>query len=101
MLVYLRYRMAGGEGSSARLDGDVTPGGNLFRMRDDVFDIVGFADYGEIETPVAVDSGLPGVGTLIVFFRLKGRMREGCSRGSGAVYKTRVELPPALPSVPR
>jgi hypothetical protein len=76
MLVYQKHRMAVGEGSSERSGARSWRGNNLFRVRDDVFNTVGFADDGEIETPVAVDSGLPEVGSLVVFFRVKRGMQK-------------------------
>lgn len=81
--------------------GDVWEDYNLFRVRDDVFDIVGFADKREIETPVAVDAGLPEIGSLVVFFRVKGGMQKVVFEEAELFIKRALNCLRLLPSVPR
>src|SRR5260370_17023346 len=45
-------------------------------MRDDVFDAVGIASDGEVETPIAVNAGLPEIHGLGVFLGAQRRILE-------------------------
>src|SRR6266478_3473254 len=45
-------------------------------MRDDVFDAVSITSNGEIETPIAVDAGLPEIRCLIVLLCVERRILE-------------------------
>jgi hypothetical protein len=53
--------------------GDVVVGGPwLFRMRNDLFNLVGVIDDGKVKAPILVDAGLPEILRFVVLLGPQG-----------------------------